>query len=84
MSSSRDEMSEGPMTMSITSMYLTAATLTGAVALAAAPMAAASPPNCTDIGSATQCESPGNSQVTAQRPEIQQQPEIIIIHRNHR
>jgi hypothetical protein len=70
--------------MGLKTKYLTALTLAGAAALTSAPMAAASPPYCTDIGSATQCESPGNSQVTAQAPQPQQQPEIIIIHRNHR
>jgi hypothetical protein len=69
--------------MGFTSKYLAALTIAGAAAMTAAPMAAASPPNCTDIGSATQCESPGNSQVTAQAPQPQQ-PQIIIIHRNHR
>jgi hypothetical protein len=53
------------------------------VAVAAAPLAAASPLTCTDVGSATQCVSPGNSQITASTPPVQQQPQIIIIHRNH-
>jgi hypothetical protein len=69
--------------MSFTAKYLTALTLAGAGALAAAPMAVASPPSCTDLGAATQCATPGNNQITAQAPEPQQ-PEIIIIHRNHR
>jgi hypothetical protein len=53
------------------------------VAVAAAPLAAASQLTCTDVGSATQCVSPGNSQITASTPPVQQQPQIIIIHRNH-
>jgi hypothetical protein len=64
--------------------YLTPLLLAGTVALAAAPMATASPPTCTHSGAATQCETPGNSQITANTPPVQQQPEIIIIHRNHR
>jgi hypothetical protein len=55
-----------------------------AAAIAAAPIAVASPTTCIDVGSATQCGSPGNSQVTANTPPVQQQPQIIIIHRNHR
>jgi hypothetical protein len=46
-------------------------------------MAVASPLNCTDLGSATQCVSPGNSQIVATPPVVQQPPQIIIIHRNH-
>jgi hypothetical protein len=55
-----------------------------AAAIVVAPMAAASPLTCVDVGSATQCGSPGNSQITANVPPVQQQPQIIIIHRNHR
>lgn len=55
-----------------------------AVAIAAAPLAAASPLTCTDVGSATACSSPGNSQIVATTPLIQQQPQIIIIHRDRR
>jgi hypothetical protein len=55
-----------------------------AAAIAAAPSATASPLSCTDVGSAMQCVSPGNSQITATPPVVQQQPQIIIIHRNHR
>jgi hypothetical protein len=55
-----------------------------AVAIAAAPLAAASPLNCTDIGSATQCASPGNSQITVAPPPVSQQPQYIIIHRGRR
>jgi hypothetical protein len=55
-----------------------------AAAILAAPSAAASPLTCTDVGSATQCVSPGNSQITAVAPHVQPQPQIIIIHRNHR
>jgi hypothetical protein len=53
-------------------------------AAAAAPSAAAAPLTCTDTGSATQCGSPGNSQIIATPPSVQQPPQIIIIHRNHR
>ncbi|MET0474646.1 MAG: hypothetical protein ABW001_08400 [Mycobacterium sp.] len=55
-----------------------------AAAIAAAPMAAADPLTCADVGSATQCGSPGNSQIIATAPHVVQQPQIIIIHRNHR
>lgn len=55
-----------------------------AAAIAAAPFAAASPLSCTDLGPATSCSSPGNSQIVATPPVVQQQPQIIIIHRNHR
>jgi hypothetical protein len=44
-------------------------------------MAAASPLSCTDLGSATQCVSPGNSQIVATPPVVQQPPQIIIVHR---
>jgi hypothetical protein len=64
--------------------YLAPLVLAGTAALAAAPMATASPPTCTYSGAATQCVTPGNSQITASAPPVQQQPEIIIIHRNHR
>ncbi|GLP81201.1 hypothetical protein [Mycobacterium antarcticum] len=53
-----------------------------AIAIAAAPTAAASPLTCTDVGSATQCVSLGNSQITANVPVVQRPPQIIIIHRN--
>lgn len=52
-----------------------------AVAIAVAPAAAAGQLTCTDVGSATQCVTPGNSQITANTPPVQQQPQIIIIHR---
>lgn len=55
-----------------------------AATLAAAPLAAASSLTCTDVGSATSCSSPGNSQITASTPPVQHQPQIIIIHRNSR
>ena len=70
--------------MHFTARYLTPLIVAGgaAVAIAAAPMAAASPLSCTDLGSATQCVSPGNSQIVATPPVVQQPPQIIIIHRN--
>jgi hypothetical protein len=70
--------------MHFTARYLTPLALAGgaALAIAVAPMAAASPLTCTDVGSATQCVSPGNSQITANVPFVQQPPQIIIIHRN--
>ncbi|WP_163794992.1 hypothetical protein [Mycolicibacterium sediminis] len=55
-----------------------------AVAIVAAPAAAATPLSCADVGSATQCTSPGNSQLTAVAPHVQIYPQFIIIHRNHR
>lgn len=56
-----------------------------AAAIAAAPTAAAAPTTCTDVGSATQCVSPGNSQLTASPPYVpQQEPLFLIIQRNHR
>ena len=55
-----------------------------AVAIVAAPAAAATPLSCADVGSATQCKSPGNSQLTAVAPHVQMYPQFIIIHRNHR
>ena len=70
--------------MHFTARFLTPLLVAGgaAAAIAVAPMAAASPLTCIDLGSATQCVSPGNSQITANAPQIQQQPQIIIIHRN--
>ena len=70
--------------MRFAARYLTPMALAGgaAVAIAVAPTAAASPLSCTDVGSATQCVSPGNSQITANAPVVQQQPQLIIIHRN--
>ena len=53
-----------------------------AAAIAAAPQAAADQLSCTDVGNATQCASPGNSQITANAPVVQQPPQVIIIHRN--
>jgi hypothetical protein len=70
--------------MRFNAKYLTPLALAGTAALAAAPTATASPPTCTYSGAATQCETPGNSQITASAPSVQQQPEVIIIHRNHR
>ena len=52
-----------------------------AAAIAAAPLASADQLTCTDVGNATQCASPGNSQITANAPVVQQPPQIIIIHR---
>ena len=69
-------------TMRFTTSYL--GPLVAAVAIAAAPLASASPLSCTDVGSATSCSSPGNSQITASTPPVQQQLQVIIIHRNHR
>jgi hypothetical protein len=70
--------------MHFTARHLTPLALAAgaALAIAVAPTAAASPLTCTDIGSATQCVSPGNSQITANAPVVQQQPQLIIIHRN--
>lgn len=70
--------------MRFVTRYLTPVALAGgaALAIAVAPTAAASPLSCTDVGSATQCVSPGNSQITANAPVVQQQPQLIIIHRN--
>jgi hypothetical protein len=72
--------------MNITARRLTPLFAAGAAAAAIvlAPAASASPLTCTDVGSATQCGSPGNSQITANVPEMQYPPQIIIIHRNHR
>jgi hypothetical protein len=70
--------------MHISPRYLAPFLMAGAAAaITAAPMATAAV-TCIDVGSATQCGSPGNSQITANAPVVQQQPEIIIIHRNHR
>jgi hypothetical protein len=71
--------------MHFTARHLTPFALAAGAALAivAAPAAAASQLACTDVGSATQCVSPGNSQITANVPVVQQPPQIIIIHRNH-
>jgi hypothetical protein len=72
--------------MHFTARYLPPLAVAGgsALAIAMAPAAAAAPLSCTDVGSATQCVSPGNSQITANAPVVQQQqwPEFIIIHRN--
>lgn len=58
--------------------------LAASASIAAAPMAGASL-SCTDVGAATQCGSAGNSQITVNPPPVQQQqPQIIIIHRNGR
>jgi hypothetical protein len=71
--------------MRFTARHLTPLILAAgaAAAIVAAPMATASPLTCTDVGNATQCGSPGNSQITANTPPVQQQPQIVIIHRNH-
>jgi hypothetical protein len=53
-----------------------------AAAIAVAPSASADQLSCTDVGNATQCSSPGNSQITANAPVVQQPPQVIIIHRN--
>ena len=70
--------------MRITRNHLTPLLVVGAamVAIAAAPVAAANVLTCTDIGSATQCLSPGNTQITANTPPVQPLPSIVIIHRN--
>ena len=66
--------------------YLTPLLVAGAAAtaIAAAPAAVANTLTCTDVDLATQFVTPGNSQITAAAPPVQQQPQIIIIHRNHR
>ena len=70
--------------MHVTARLLTPLALAGGAALAVvlAPAATAAQLSCTDVGSATQCVSPGNSQITANAPVIQQQPQLIIIHRD--
>ena len=70
--------------MRFSARYLTSLAVAGgaAIAIAVAPTAAASPLTCTDVGSATQCTSPGNSQITANVPVVQRPPQIVIIHRN--
>jgi hypothetical protein len=71
--------------MQFTASHLAPLFVAGAAAaILAAPAATASPLTCTDVGSATQCVSPGNSQITAAAPHVQPQPQIIIIHRNRR
>jgi hypothetical protein len=72
------------MTFSVRSLLPLLVAGGAAAAISAAPSATASRLSCTDTGSATQCGSPGNSQVTAGPPSVQRQPQIIIIHRNHR
>ncbi|MCV7419617.1 hypothetical protein H7K45_03605 [Mycobacterium yunnanensis] len=71
--------------MHVSARLLTPLAVAGgaAVAIALAPAASAGQLECTDLGSATQCVTPGNSQITANAPIVQQQPQIIIIHRNH-
>jgi hypothetical protein len=56
--------------------------LAGAGAFLAAPSAAADQPTCNDFGLATQCVSPGNSQIIATPPFIQHRTDIIIINRH--
>ena len=70
--------------MRSTRSHLTPLLAAGAalVAIAAAPVAGANVLTCTDIGSATQCLSPGNTQITANTPPVQPMPSIVIIHRN--
>jgi hypothetical protein len=70
--------------MRLTPNYLTPLLIAGtaAMAIVAAPLADAAPRSCIDIGAATQCGSPGNSQITADVPRILQQPTIIIIRRH--
>jgi hypothetical protein len=72
--------------MRLTASYLAPLLVAGAaaVAIVSAPMAGANSLTCTDVGLATQCVTPGNSQITAVAPPVQQQPQIIIIHRNNR
>lgn len=47
-----------------------------AIALGAAGSAVAAPLTCVDGGSATQCGSPGNVQITTNTPPVQFQPEF--------
>jgi hypothetical protein len=48
-----------------------AAGMSAALAIAAAPLAAAaSQPTCLDFGNATQCQTPGNVQITNDHPRV--------------
>lgn len=69
--------------MRFTSKYTIPLLIAGAAAsaIATAPITIAAPQSCVDIGPATQCGSPGNSQITADAPQFRQQQTIIIIHR---
>jgi hypothetical protein len=58
---------------SLTPLLVAAA---AAATIAAAPLAAASQLSCIDAGSATQCGSPGNVQITANTPPVQFQPQF--------
>jgi hypothetical protein len=64
---------------------ITAGTL-AAAALGMAGTVAAAPLSCIDAGSATQCGSPGNVQITANTPPVQYQPlyPYFIMGRHHR
>ena len=70
--------------MRMTGNHLTPLLVAGAarVVIAPAPVAGADVLTCTDVGSATQCLSPGNTQITADPPPLQPAPSIVIIHRN--
>lgn len=72
------------MTSTIRRLAPPAAPLAVAGLLALAPTAGAAPLTCTDLGSATQCVKPGNSQLIATPPVVAQPPQIIIIHRDRR
>jgi hypothetical protein len=50
--------------------YLTPvlAAAAAAVAIAAAPIASAAPTSCFDAGNATQCQTPGNAEISATTP----------------
>lgn len=50
-----------------------------ATALGTAGTAVAAPLTCVDGGSATQCGSPGNVQITTNTPPVQFQPEFPFI-----
>jgi hypothetical protein len=70
--------------MRITPKYFVPFLIAGATAtaIATAPMTVAAPQSCIDVGPATQCVSPGNSQITADAPPIRQDLNIFIIHRH--
>lgn len=82
--------------MSITKTWMAPALLAAAAAgsIAFAPMALAenTGPNCTTLSSSTtQCQTPGNSQITATPPEVNYQQQypyfgnLVILdhHRSH-
>jgi hypothetical protein len=74
--------------MRTTLSYLTPLLVAAAAAatIAAAPVAVAAPLSCIDVGSATQCGSPGNVQITANTPPVQYQPlyPYFVIGDHHR